>query len=69
MAANEGPDWGKALTVGFEVAVGVGLGWVVGTFIDRKFGSAPWGLIIGILGGCAGGMYLLIKEVGRMNKD
>jgi ATP synthase protein I len=66
---DQGPNWGKYLTSGVEVAVGVALGTVVGMYADRKFGSSPWGLLIGLLLGCAGGMYLLIKEALKMNKD
>jgi F0F1-type ATP synthase assembly protein I len=70
MASNEqGPKWSKYLTSGFEVAVGIALGCVVGTYVDKKMGSSPWGLLIGLLLGCAGGMYLLIKEAIKMNKD
>ena len=70
MASNDqGPKWGKYLTSGFEVAVGIALGSVVGTYADHKLGSSPWGLLIGLLVGCAGGMYLLVKEAMKMNKD
>ena len=66
--ADDG-DWAKGLSHGLEVAVGVGLGAVVGHWIDGHLHSSPWGLLIGILLGCMAGMYLLIKEVSRMNKD
>jgi len=62
-------NWGKVAGVGFEIAVGVGLGAVVGTLVDRRFHTSPWGVLIGILVGCAAGMYLLIKEAVKMNKD
>ena len=60
---------GRGLAQGFEVAVGIGFGCVIGGYIDRHAGSSPWGLLVGLLLGCAGGMYLLIKEAGRSNKD
>jgi len=69
MPQQDGPDWGKLAAVGFEVAVGVGLGAVVGTWIDRKFASAPWGVLIGVLLGCCAGMYLLVKDTIRANKE
>ncbi len=62
-------NWGKVAGVGFEIAVGVGLGALAGTFVDRHLHTSPWGVLIGILVGCAAGMYLLIKEAVKMNKD
>jgi F0F1-type ATP synthase assembly protein I len=66
---NEEPGWGKYLGLGLETAVGVGLGYLVGYWLDRKFGWAPWGVLVGTMAGVAGGMYLLIKEAIRMNRD
>jgi F0F1-type ATP synthase assembly protein I len=69
MAADDQGGWGKGLTYGFEVAVGCGLGAVVGAWWDKHHQSGPWGILIGLLIGCSAGMYLLIKDVSRMNKD
>ena len=65
---SESDSSGVGLTQGFEVAAGIGLGVVVGTWWDKHHNSAPWGLLIGLLVGCAAGMYLLIKEAMRANK-
>jgi ATP synthase protein I len=69
MAGDNENDWGKGLTLGFEVAAGSGLGALIGAWWDRHHGSSPWGVLIGLLIGCAAGMYLLIKDVSKMNKD
>lgn len=63
MADSDDSDWGKLATVGFEVAVGVGLGAAVGIWVDRRFRCAPWGVVIGAIVGCAAGMYVLIRDV------
>jgi ATP synthase protein I len=68
MPPQDRPEWGKIAAVGFEVAIGVALGIVVGAWIDNKYKTSPWGVIIGLLLGFAGGMYLLIKDVLRMEK-
>ena len=61
--------WGKGLNYGIEIAAGIGLGALIGFWLDRRFGSSPWFLLGGLLLGCASGMYLLIKDISRMNKD
>ena len=65
MPSNDNGSLGRNLAHGLEVAVGVGIGYLVGNWIDKKYGSAPWGLFICIMLGCAAGMYLLIKESVR----
>jgi F0F1-type ATP synthase assembly protein I len=64
---KNGFDWGRGLSSGLEVAVGVGVGWLIGSWVDRHLHSSPWGLIIGIMLGCAAGMYLLVKDLNRGN--
>ena len=66
---NENSNWGKYLGMGLETAVGVGLGYLVGAWLDRRYHWAPWGVTIGTLLGVAAGMYLLIKEALRMNRS
>ena len=67
--ARESSNWGQFLTLGFETAVGVALGYYVGHWLDRKYGWEPWGTLAGAALGLAAGMYLLIKEALRMNRD
>jgi len=69
MAGDDDWGWGKGLTYGFEIAVGAGFGALIGSWWDKHHGTSPWGLIVCILVGCASGMYLLIKDINRMNKD
>ena len=74
---ERGPDdsrpdeshFGKFATVGLEIAVGAGLGALIGTWLDRKWHSDPWGVVIGTFIGIAAGMYLLIKEANKANKN
>jgi len=62
------PEWGRYVGMGLEVAIGVGLGSLIGWWLDRRY-HWSWGMIIGAMIGLAGGMYLLIREAIRMNKD
>lgn len=63
------PNWGKHLGVGLQMLVGVALGFLVGNWLDKKYGWDPWGVMIGSMLGLASGMYLLIKDAIRINKD
>ena len=69
MSDPDNPNWGRYLGLGLEMAIGVGLGLIVGQWLDKRFGWTPWGMLIGVFAGLAGGMYLLIKEAIRANKD
>lgn len=68
MALNKGSGPGKQLANGFELAVGMGLGAIIGTYVDHHHATAPWGLIGGVGLGFAAGIYLLVKDVIGMKK-
>jgi F0F1-type ATP synthase assembly protein I len=69
MASDDDGNWGRSLGYGLQIGVGVTLGYLIGNWFDRRYGWAPWGLLIGVMFGLASGMYLLIKDAIRMNKD
>ncbi len=68
MPKRDDQDYGHALGLGLQVLVGAALGFGVGTWIDHKFHTNPWGLLIGLFIGLAAGMYQMIREGMRMNK-
>jgi len=57
--------WGKFAGMGLETAVGVGLGYIVGNWLDTKYGWSPWGVLVGLMLGLCAGTYLLLKELRR----
>jgi F0F1-type ATP synthase assembly protein I len=69
MPKQDQNSWMKLAGAGMEIAVGLGLGAVIGNWIDRKYQSAPWGVLIGAGLGFAAGMYLLIKATIGANKN
>jgi F0F1-type ATP synthase assembly protein I len=69
MPKRDEPSLGHFMGLGLQVAIGVGLGLWVGSWLDRRFGWTPWGMLVCAMLGMAGGMYLLIKEAIRANKD
>jgi hypothetical protein len=71
MAMPDQPGGGgdyRGLAYGLQILVGVGLGYLAGRWLDSHYG---WhnGVIVGSLVGLAGGLYLLIKDAIRINKD
>ena len=69
MPNQDDVNWGRFVGIGLEIAVGAALGTVVGLWLDRKYGWSPWGVVAGSMIGVAAGMYLLIRDAVRMNKD
>jgi F0F1-type ATP synthase assembly protein I len=41
---------------------------LVGNWIDKKAGSAPWGVVIGVAIGFAAGLYALLGAARRENR-
>jgi F0F1-type ATP synthase assembly protein I len=69
MPRNNDSSRGDLISLGLELAVGIGLGAAVGYWIDEKWHTAPWGILIGCIFGFSAGMYLLIKAAIKANKD
>jgi F0F1-type ATP synthase assembly protein I len=56
------PGWVRHSGVGLELAgATAGLAFV-GYWIDRRFGTQPWGILGGVIIGLAGGLYNLVRE-------
>jgi F0F1-type ATP synthase assembly protein I len=59
----------RAWGIGVELAGAVAGLTLLGYWIDRHYGSHPWGLLIGLALGLVGGMYNLIRESLLASKD
>ena len=71
MAEPDRPGGGgefRGLAYGLQILVGVGLGYLIGLWLQGRFGWTH-AVTIGSLVGLAGGLYLLIKDAIRINKD
>lgn len=64
---NEEPKYkdliglGKLSSIGIELALLVVAGLLIGRYFDRRFETAPWLAIVGLVLGAAAGMYNLYK--------
>ncbi len=56
------PGWVRHAGVGLELAGAVAGFTLLGYWIDRHYGSQPWGLVVGAALGFAGGLYNLVKQ-------
>ena len=59
----------RGIGYGLQILVGVGLGVLIGQWLDTKYGWGPWGTTVGAMLGLSGGLYLLIKDAMKINKD
>jgi F0F1-type ATP synthase assembly protein I len=69
MPKQDDSNWGKLGGLALEVAVAVALGAFAGQWWDKKHHSEPWGILIGTGLGFVVGMYPLIREGFRENKN
>jgi F0F1-type ATP synthase assembly protein I len=53
------------LVSGFEMAVGLAVGYFGGRWLGVHYGWEPWGSFLGAMVGLIAGAYLLIKEMNR----
>jgi F0F1-type ATP synthase assembly protein I len=57
---------GTVSTVGLAMAISIGIGALVGHWLDKKFGTAPWFLLIFLGFGVAAAfrnLYIMYKKI------
>jgi len=54
-----------AMSVGWELASFTLLGAGIGYWLDKKFASSPWGVLVLTLSGITLGLYRLIRTFSR----
>jgi ATP synthase protein I len=62
MAERRFPGWVRYSGVGLELAGATAGLALVGYWIDGRFGTRPWGTIVGVVIGLVGGLYNLVRE-------
>ncbi len=65
-------DWkglGRYGTVGLEFAFSIAFGLVVGQWLDKRFGTAPWLMLLGLAYGMAAAGRALYRALKRANRE
>jgi len=61
-ADRRSASWVRYSGIGLELAGATAGLALVGYWIDRQFGSSPWGLLGGVVIGIVGGLYNFVRE-------
>jgi len=56
------PGWVRHSGIGLELAGATAGLALLGYWIDGRFGTAPWGLVGGVVIGLVGGLYNMVRE-------
>ena len=56
------PGWIRYSGVGLELAGAMAGLALVGYWIDKWLGTAPWGILGGVILGLVGGLYNMVRE-------
>ena len=61
-------DFAPFLTMGFQLAAAVVVFFFIGVWADGRYGIDPWGKIIGLFLGTAGGFVKFFVTVNQLSK-
>ena len=62
------PIW-RLSSIGIEMGVAVIIGWLIGHFLDKRFGTDPWLMIVFSLCGIAAGFKGMIAAAREATAD
>jgi F0F1-type ATP synthase assembly protein I len=56
------PIWVRHAGIGLELAGAVAGFALIGYWIDSRYETSPWGLVVGVVLGLGGGLYNFVKQ-------
>ena len=59
-------DFGPFLTLGLQLAITVVIFFLLGRWLDGKFGTSPWGMLVGLAIGIVGGFIRFFRTAIEM---
>jgi ATP synthase protein I len=62
MTSRRFPGWVRYSGVGLEMAGATAGLALIGYWIDGRFGTRPWGTLVGVVIGLVGGLYNLVRQ-------
>ncbi|MGB7217674.1 MAG: AtpZ/AtpI family protein [Vicinamibacterales bacterium] len=63
------PGWVRHSGIGLQLAGGVAGFALGGYWIDKYYGTEPWGLVVGLVLGIIGGLYNLVREALQASRE
>ena len=69
MTATAGRGGLRMAGAGIQLAGALIGGLYAGQWLDRRFGTAPVFLYVGVAAGAIGGMTALVRQLNRMTRD
>lgn len=51
-----------------EFVVALGLLGLLGHKVDEKYGSDPWGVLVGLLLGLGLGLFVMLRQLEKLNR-
>ena len=62
-------SWVRLSGIGVELVAAIAGFTLIGYWLDRKFDTEPWGVLIGAILGVIGGMYNVIRQALNATRE